>query len=241
MNGVPPRRMWPCPRPRRRPHRRAAHHRDTAGRRAAAAESVGRAWHLFRRFPRPAGCRGSVQTGMPDLGGTHAMPGRLADALSGLADRPALPEVDTPDELELPGDEPDEPGLDEADEQRRPRRARPTTSRRPRRARRGGDDASPRPHRPEPEVPRRRPGRRPHLCRRNPHRHRCPNRLPSPTRHHRRPPMPRACRARSPRRNAAGGPVSYRVRVSSSSTKPTDSRSSVPRGCTSTVVTPASA
>ncbi|HEY5842396.1 MAG TPA: hypothetical protein VIU87_13185 [Mycobacterium sp.] len=58
------------------------------------------------------GLPGFGAAGMPDLGGTHSMPGRLADVLSGLADRPALPEVDTPDELELPN-EPDEPDADE--------------------------------------------------------------------------------------------------------------------------------
>ncbi len=60
------------------------------------------------------GLPGFGAAGMPDLGGTHSMPGRLADVLSGLADRPALPEVDTPDELELPNDL-DQPDLDEPD------------------------------------------------------------------------------------------------------------------------------
>jgi hypothetical protein len=65
--------------------------------------------------PPSGGLPGLGTAGVPDLGGTHAMPGRLAEALSGLTDPPALPDVDAPDEL-APGDEPegpDEPGVDE--------------------------------------------------------------------------------------------------------------------------------
>ena len=79
------------------------------------------------------GLPGFGAAGMPDLGGTHSMPGRLADVLSGLADRPALPEVDTPDELELPNDL-DEPDPDAA--RPRPARLRRHRSRRRRSRRR---------------------------------------------------------------------------------------------------------
>ena len=66
-----------------------------------------------------SGLPGFGTAGLPDLGGSNEPPGRLADALSGWPDPPALPEVDTPDEPEAHDpetDEADDPETDEAGE-----------------------------------------------------------------------------------------------------------------------------